>query len=100
MVTALQPLPNELCLEEDHKAEDEHIPVVLAIVLHYVEGFGHMTVAIITEQIMNAMAVNLGGFSDTKVPACHATQRKHFKIINLSEIRILNSLTTQWYLWI
>ena len=24
----------------------------------------------------------------------------HFKIINLSEIWLLNSLTAQWYLWI
>lgn len=52
-------IPDKLCLEEDHEAEDEHVPVVLAVVVHDVEGLCDVTMAVITEQVMNAVTVDL-----------------------------------------
>jgi hypothetical protein len=66
-------LPDKFGFEEDHEAEDKHVPVGLSAVAHDVEGLGHVAVAVITEEIVNPVAVDLGGLGDAHVPTRAAT---------------------------
>ena len=59
--------PNKLSFEENPKAEHYHVPVALALIVHDVQGLGHVTVAVV-----DSMAVNLGSLCNTQVPACSA----------------------------
>ena len=65
--------PNKLSFEENPKAEHYHVPVALALIVHDVQGLGHMTVAVITEEVVDSMAVDLGSLCNTQVPACSST---------------------------
>ena len=69
----LKVLPDKFCLEEDHEAENKHVPVGLAPEVHDVEGLRDMAVAVITEEVVNAVAVDLRRLGHTQVPTCHAT---------------------------
>jgi hypothetical protein len=60
--------PDKFCFEEDHEAQDKHVPVCLALVVHDVECLCHVTVAVITEDVVNAVTVDLGSVSHAHVP--------------------------------
>ena len=65
--------PNKLSFEENPKAEDNHVPVALALIVHDVQGLGHVTVAVITEEVVDSMAIDLRSLCNTLVPACSAS---------------------------
>jgi hypothetical protein len=66
-------VPDKFSLEEDHETEDKHVPVILALVVHDVERLGDVTVAVITEQVVDAVTVDLRRFGDPQVPPGDAT---------------------------
>lgn len=64
---------DEASLEKDQSGQLDHVPVVLSLVLQNIEGPGDVAVAIVAENIVHPLAVDLVGVSNGLVPAIRPT---------------------------
>merc|ERR1719186_540057 len=46
-------------LEQHQETEGDHVPPLALVIKHDVEGPGHVTVAVVTAQVVHSMTVNL-----------------------------------------
>ena len=56
-----------LTMDEHEDCQCDHVPAGGAVVLHDVEGPGHVTVAVVTAEVVHPPAVDVGRLAHTSV---------------------------------
>ena len=70
-------------LEKDQETQIDHVPVVFSLVLHNVQGPGHVAVTVVAKEVVHPMPVDPIRLTDGLVPTVGAAREipdVHFQI--------------------